>query len=58
MRYALLALTDLALAACVHSETVRREPASTTVVTPPPERSPAVVAPAPEHSTTVRPGAY
>jgi|SwirhisoilCB2_FD_contig_31_30665274_length_429_multi_5_in_0_out_0_1 hypothetical protein len=48
MRYVMLALTGLALAACVHSETVRREPASTTVVTP-----------APEHTTTVvRPGAY
>lgn len=48
MRFALLALAGLALTACVHTETVRPAPASTTVVTPPPASS----------TTVVRPGAY
>jgi hypothetical protein len=42
MRYLVIPLLMLALAACVHSETVR--PASTTVVAP---------APQPDSSTTV-----
>ena len=45
MRYLLLPLLLLGLAACIHSETVKETPASTTVVTPQPSTSTTVVRP-------------
>jgi hypothetical protein len=40
MRLFIAAIALMGLSACVHTETVKREPASTTVVTPAPAQQP------------------